>query len=136
MSEAGSVDDEVVRGVCRCVARVLALNAEELKASDRLMDDLGAESLDLVELMYVIEDEFKIRLERADISLTAQLGLPEAEVHENEVLTDKALQALRDRFPDAASMLIQGVTRKHLAVLVTIGEIARAVRSKVERITP
>jgi acyl carrier protein len=123
--------DEITARVAKCVAQVLALEPAEIAPEAGLMQDLGADSLDLVELMYVLEDEFNIRIEREEISLTAQLGLPEEEIHEHEVLTPKALELLRARFPRAESLLVPGIMRKHLGALLTIDEVAKTVRRKV-----
>lgn len=122
--------DDVGQRVAKCVAQVLALDLVDIKLESRLMDDLGAESLDLVELMYVLEAEFGIRLEQRDMSLTAQLGLSEDEVHVAEVLTPKAIAMLRERFPGNESLLEEGVTRKQLAELLTVQAVARAVERK------
>jgi acyl carrier protein len=123
--------DDVMQRVAKCVAEVLAKEAASIRPADRLMDDLGAESLDLVELMFALEQEFDIRLERDDMSLTAQLGLPEEEIHHEEILTPRALELLRARFPAAAPTLVDGIARKHLGGLVTVEEIARAVERKL-----
>jgi acyl carrier protein len=119
--------------VARCVTEVLALEPGRVQPSSRLMEDLGADSLDLVELMYVLEQEFDITLHKEDMSLTAQLGLPEDQIHQHEVLTPAALERLRERFPWASGLLVNGITRKHLAALITVEEVARAVERKLSR---
>ncbi len=123
--------DGIDERVARCVAQVLALDLVDIKPESKLMDDLGAESLDLVELMYVMETEFKLRLEQKDLSLTAQLGMSEDELHVHEVLTPKALELLREKFPSALGILKPGITRKHLAALLTVEEVANAMRRKL-----
>jgi acyl carrier protein len=125
------MSDDTERGVAQCIAKVLALDPNQVQSTQRLVDDLGAESLDLVELMYLIEAEFGIRLEQRDLSLTAQLGLPEAEIHSNEVLTPRALELLRQRFPESQHILVPGTTRRQLAGLLTVGELVRSVRQKL-----
>lgn len=126
-----SMDQEIIDRVRGCIAEVLALDVEEVEATSSLITDLGAESLDLVELMYLLENEFRIRLSRSDVSISAQLGLPEEEVHHEEVLTPKALELLRARFPDAQELLQEGATLRQLAELLTVAEIARAVSVKL-----
>lgn len=126
-----AIDEAVAEGVKRCVRRVLALAPEKVSLTSRLMVDLGAESLDLVELMYLLEAEFSIRLEQDDLSLSRQLGLPEAELHRGEVLTPTALELLRRRHPDAGDLLREGITRRELAALLTVGEVARTVARKL-----
>lgn len=127
---------ETVSRVAKCVAEVLARQPDEVQAGSRLMNDLGADSLDLVELMYLLEHEFDIRLSREDLSLAAQLGLPEDEIHDNEVLTPKALERLRRLFPGSEQLLTDGILRKHLAALLTVEEVARAVDRKLLAVRP
>jgi acyl carrier protein len=123
--------DEILLKVRGCVAEVLALELDEVRPDSRLMDDLGAESLDLVELMFLLEQAFDIRLSRDDLSLSAQLGLPDEELHRDEVLTERALAALRERFPGSGDFLRPGLTRRHLAQLLTVEELARGVQRKL-----
>jgi acyl carrier protein len=123
--------DEIVTRVSRCVAEVLAIEPDEVARDSTLMDSLGADSLDLVELMYLMEQEFDITLHKDDMSLTAQLGLAEEAIHDNEVLTPRALELLRERFPSGQTILVEGISRKHLAALITVEEVARSVARKL-----
>jgi acyl carrier protein len=125
--------DDVVERVARRVAEVLALPPGDVKPESRLMTDLDADSLDLVELMFLLEQEFGIKLKREDLSLSAQLGLPEEELRTGEVLTPRAVALLRDRFPGAGDVLHEGTTRRELAALLTVEEIARSVRARLQR---
>ncbi len=125
--------DDVVARVSKRVAEVLALSPSHVTARSRLMTDLGADSLDLVELMFLLEQEFGIRLRREDLSLSAQLGLPEEELRKGEVLTPRALALLRVRFPSASDVLHEGATRRDLASLLTVEEIARSISARLGR---
>jgi acyl carrier protein len=127
------VDSSIVERVQKCIRQVLALKPEQVSPDSRLMTDLGAESLDLVELMYLLEAEFTIKLDQQDMSLSAQLGLTDAELHHSEVLTPRALELLRQRFPKAQDVLKEGVTRRKLAALLTVEEIARSVERKLAK---
>ncbi len=124
---APSVQDRVIG----CVAQVLAKSPSEVTPQSRLIGDLSADSLDLVELMYVLEDEFGLKLDKQDLSLSAQLGLPEEEVHAHEVVTPKALALLRERYPQAQELLRDGVTRMQLAPLLTPEAIAIGLGRKL-----
>lgn len=48
------------------VAEQLSLNADEINTSASFMDDLGADSLDLVELVMAFENEFGITIPDED----------------------------------------------------------------------
>ena len=125
------MSDDVVPRIAKCVAEVLAIDPGRVSAGTRLMVDVRADSLDLVELMYLVEEEFGITLTAQDMSLTAQLGLSEEEIHQEEVLTPRALQLLRQRFPDAGELLVEGCVRRQLAALVTVEGVAQTVRRKL-----
>lgn len=122
---------DTVERIKRCLVEVLAIAPADIEEHSRLIDDLGADSLDLVELMYLLEQEFNLRLSKKDMSLSAQLGIPEEEIHVDEVLTHKALELLRERFAHAAVLLVQGITRNQLASLLTVGEIAKVIEKKL-----
>ena len=44
------------------LADVLGVKIEEIKAESKFVDDLGADSLDLVELIMSLEDKFSIEI--------------------------------------------------------------------------
>jgi acyl carrier protein len=113
------------------VGEVLAREPAALEPGARLVGDLGADSLDLVELMYVLEQEFGVRFDKADLSLSGQLGLPEEETHRDEVLTERALELLREQHPDGADALRPGTRRQDLAGLLTVAAVARSVDRKL-----
>ena len=123
--------EEILERIKKCVGEVLAISPEVMGPRSRLIDDLGADSLDLVELMYLMEQEFNLRLSRNDLSLSAQLGITEEEVHVDEVLTEKALELLQRRFPRDADFLVYGITRNQLAALLTVEEIGRVIEEKL-----
>ena len=56
-------DQAVVDRVIKVTARVLSLEPESIKPSDRFILDLGAESVQSVELVASFEEEFGIEME-------------------------------------------------------------------------
>lgn len=126
---------DTIERVKSCLAEVLALDSATISADASLIDDLGADSLDLVELMFVLERGFGVRLTQDDLRLTRQLGLSDEEIHENEVLTPLAIERLRERFPDSAALLVPGVTRHQLAALLTARQIAASIDAKLATVS-
>jgi acyl carrier protein len=59
--------EEVTRLLNREVAASLGLPQEKLQASDRLVSDLGAESLDLVDLTFRLEKTFQITIPQGEL---------------------------------------------------------------------
>ena len=56
------------------VADKLGKKAEEVKLTSRLVEDLGADSLDVVELIMAFEDEFGISLPDEEIAKMKTVG--------------------------------------------------------------
>ena len=54
--------DEVERQVCDIASVQLGVRRDRISANDRLIEDLGCESLDSVELLMEIEEAFEIAL--------------------------------------------------------------------------
>ena len=50
---------EKVRGI---IADKLSIDEDDIKMETSFIDDLGADSLDIVELMLALEDEFEIEI--------------------------------------------------------------------------
>lgn len=49
--------------VCGSIAEVLSLDPAEIRPEDTFLEDLGADSLDIYQIMMKIEEEFEITLD-------------------------------------------------------------------------
>lgn len=54
--------DSIESKVIQIIAEQLSLREDEIKAGSRFVDDLGADSLDIVELIMEMEEEFDIEI--------------------------------------------------------------------------
>ena len=55
--------DEILERVCDVVSDVLGVNVNEITPDSRFVEDLGAESIQSVELVAAFEEEFDIEME-------------------------------------------------------------------------
>ncbi len=53
--------------VCKMLADQLGMPADSIKPESEVVKDLGADSLDVVELMMALEDEYGITLPESEI---------------------------------------------------------------------
>ena len=86
-----------VRG---CFVDALGVEPEEVELSSRVIDDLGAESLDFLDIAYRLEQSFKIKIPRGEIKAKSQQGLDASEWEKEGLLTEKALARLREVMPE------------------------------------
>lgn len=58
----------------KIIAEQLGVDAAECKPEARLLEDLGADSLDVVELIMAVEEEFDIEIPDEDAENLATVG--------------------------------------------------------------
>ncbi|MDD2227420.1 MAG: acyl carrier protein [Clostridia bacterium] len=56
------------------IASQLNIDAKKIKAEDKIIEDLGADSLDIVELLMKLEEEFGISIPDEDTSKMKTVG--------------------------------------------------------------
>lgn len=97
------------------VVRSLHVDREKVTMDAHLMDDLGAESLDLIEITLEAESEFDIWLpEKSILDTAAEVFGPDILV-QNGLLTPAGKQLLRSRMPLEGDQMFDGeVTVKAL----------------------
>ena len=55
--------DEIYERVCDVVSDVLGVNVQDISAESRFVEDLGAESIQSVELVAAFEEAFEIEMD-------------------------------------------------------------------------
>ena len=88
--------ENVYPKVREIIADVLVIDEEEIAKTSRLISDLGAESIDFLDLVFQLEKEFGIKIPRGQLEKNARGDLSEDEFEKGGVLTSKGMQALRN----------------------------------------
>ena len=92
--------EEVDSAVKEAVAEALALDEDEVTPDATLMDDLGAESIDLLDILFRIEKSTGVKIQASDLGDHIQGGIPDEEFgDENELVTRKGLDQLNKVMP-------------------------------------
>ncbi|ANQ54390.1 acyl carrier protein [Thermosipho affectus] len=55
--------EELLRQVSKILAEKLDVPIEDIDESSNIIDDLGADSLDVVDLVMILEDEYGVKIE-------------------------------------------------------------------------
>jgi acyl carrier protein len=88
--------DSVYPKVREIIADVLVIDEEEVSLNSRLISELGAESIDFLDLVFQLEKEFSIKIPRGQLEKNARGDLAEAEFEKGGVLTAQGMQALKN----------------------------------------
>jgi acyl carrier protein len=69
-----NVSDEQFERFRKCAVEVLSVDAEKVTMEASFADDLDADSLDLVELVMALEEEFDVTVEEEELEGIATAG--------------------------------------------------------------
>ena len=108
--------------VAETMADALGRDVAELTLAASLIDDLGAESIDFLDIVFRLERTFKVKIPRGKLVEDARGQLSEAEFEKSGVVTDAGLERLKtylnevpaERFK--APFKVEGATRVHPAL--------------------
>jgi hypothetical protein len=83
--------------------------------------DLGAESIDLLDLSFRIEEQFQVTIEANEIEREAKKRLPDGVCEKDGFLTEEALAEIRRAAPELpADRLVKGLRKTDLPSLLTV----------------
>jgi acyl carrier protein len=119
--------------VTNLLVEVLAVDKDDITPTAALQRDLGADSLDLLEIAFFLEQEFGIEIPRGELFPRSIFRIDPEWVRDGK-LTDKGLAELRARLPYADLSGLQ-VDRRLSAVsdLLTVDLLTTYVGWKLGR---
>lgn len=131
---------EILESLKPLLVDVLGVRTESIHPESVLVADLGAESIDLLDLTFRIEDRFRVRIEANEIEREARKRLPDGVYEKDGYLTDAALDEIRKSVPELdTGKLVKGLRKTDLPALLTVSFfvslIARKLASKEEGAT-
>src|SRR6476660_7934928 len=92
--------DEIYTKVSATLVEALNVDEDEVTPSATLQGDLGAESIDFLDVVFRLEREFGFRIPRHELFPEAVFQGDPAFVREGRV-TDEGMRELRERMPHA-----------------------------------
>jgi acyl carrier protein len=130
-------DEEILEELKPLLAEVLGVAPERIHRKSVLVADLGAESIDLLDLSFRIEERFRVTIEANEIEQEARQRMPGGVYERDGFLTDEALAEIRRAAPELdPAKLVQGLRKVDLPALLTVGFfvqlIARKLATKTE----
>ena len=87
--------DAVFPKVAATIADALGVEEDEVSRDASLINDLGAESIDFLDLVFRLERTFKVKIPRGKIVEDSRGTLSEAEFEQKGLVTDRGLAQLK-----------------------------------------
>lgn len=92
--------EEIYSKVSATLVEALNVDEEDIKPEATLQGDLGAESIDFLDIVFRLEREFGIKIPRGEL-FPESIFQGDPDFVQNGKVTEKGLQELRSRMPFA-----------------------------------
>ena len=125
--------DEIYQKVSATLVEALNVDEEEITPASTLQGDLGAESIDFLDIVFRLEREFGIKIPRGEL-FPESIFQGDPEFVQNGKVTDKGLSELRARMPFAdLSKFEANPELTSISDLFTVEMITRYIQGKLNR---
>lgn len=125
--------EEIVEKVKQSLAQVLDIEVTEISLDQSLVNDLGVDSLDFLDLVFRLESVFGIRIKRREIEGRARGFMSKEGFEVGGVVTSEGLEALRRAMPEVPEERFrEGMLISEIPSLFTVATFVRLVQSKLE----
>jgi acyl carrier protein len=122
--------EEVFGKVQEVLEDALGVDADEVKPEAKLVGDLGAESIDFLDIVFRLEKTFGIKIDQAELFPDAVLNDPQY-VQDGKV-TDAGMAELRTRMPHAnLDEFDQSRQVEDFSNIFTVDTVVKFVQSKL-----
>jgi acyl carrier protein len=123
--------EEIYQKVSATLVEALNVDEEEIKPTATLQGDLGAESIDFLDIVFRLEREFGIKIPRGEL-FPESIFQGDPEFVQNGKVTDKGLVELRTRMPFAdLSKFEQNPELTAISDLFTVAMITKYIQGKL-----
>lgn len=128
MSQNVITKEKVFEELKKAIVETLRVDENAIKPESSLINDLGAESLDFLDINYRMEQAFGIKMARHFVleHIEEMFGEGSA-LDENGQLTEKAIELLKIRYGDNMPDLKPGMDMDEIPAMVTVQSMADGV---------
>lgn len=123
--------EEIYQKVSATLIEALNVDEDEIKPAATLQGDLGAESIDFLDIVFRLEREFGIKIPRGEL-FPESIFQGDPEFVQDGKVTDKGLAELRARMPFAdLSKFEQNPELAGISDLFTVDMITKYIQGKL-----
>src|SRR5215467_1015944 len=124
--------DEIFTSVRTLLADSLALKPDQIMLESRLIDDLGADSLDFIDIIFGLERKFSIKMRDGELDFLSRLDFSSPQVMRQGFLTAATLQQLQSWLPELNKVPDRSkVTPAHVFSFITIDTLCTLIERTI-----
>lgn len=123
-------DEELSSRVCNIIATSLGCDPAQVTPASCLMQELGAESLDFLDIVFELERAFDIQITRGEMERAARGDMSEEEFAPGGTISPAGLERLRQLMPEVAHRINPGLRPVQILGLFTVQTFINLVKAK------
>jgi acyl carrier protein len=123
------VNENIFPAVQRCIAESLAIEEDKVTLKARLIDDLGADSLDFLDMIFNLEKQFSTKLRDPKLDLLIRADFSQPQATENGFLSAESVNQLSEWLPELND--VEQVTARNVYSYITVETLVRLVTEKL-----
>jgi acyl carrier protein len=124
--------DEIFAALQALVAESLAIGKDEVALGSRLIPDLGADSLDFIDMIFAIEKRFGIQARGGELDFFTRLDFSSPEVLRDGALTPQTVERLLEWLPLLRAMpQPRRVTPRDVFGMITVETLVDLVAKRL-----
>ncbi|MCL2348497.1 MAG: acyl carrier protein [Planctomycetaceae bacterium] len=122
--------EEIYNGVKEALVDALAVDDESVTPDATLVGDLGAESIDLLDIVYRLEKTFGIKIDQGELIPSDLVNSPQFQ--QDGKLTADGIAELRKRLPNAnLDSFEKNPMVQNLATILTVSDMCYLIETKL-----
>lgn len=127
-------EEKILEKLKEICVKALGIDREKITMDVSIVNDLGAESLDIVDILFRIEKEFSIKTTMFEIEEFLRGGLPEEEFYdENRIVTKEGMERLQKIFPELTHrMADERFDEEKVFSLFTVSHLVSMISKKIK----
>ena len=126
-----ATQDQVLEKVTLCLTEALGVDEDEIEPNATLVGDLGAESIDFLDIVFRLEKAFNIKIPRGE--LFPEDILTDATYVRDGRVTELGLAELRSRMPFAnLDIFADNPVVQDFGNVLTVADMCRFIEGKME----
>jgi acyl carrier protein len=125
--------NEVFEKVKLAIVESADVEENEVEMGKTLIDDLGIDSIDMMELIYSLEKSYGIQLEIGDFEGAMSKEMGDVPFAKENIITKEGLDKLREVMPEVDQAKIkEGLSVFNIPFLFTVESFCKLVIKKIE----
>lgn len=125
--------EEILSTVQTAVVDALGVEEDEVTPEATLLDELGAESIDLLDILFRLERKVGVKIQAADLAAYVQGGIADDDFGDaNGIITAQGLAHLKSVMPQIDTAELEGkFPAEKVMSLFTVANLANMVEQRV-----